>query len=61
MGVLHSVEQSLVTFFSPFCDSSIKDHFMYDVFPGYNLSALTLDGLLVAASGGITSVITFVM
>ena len=34
---------------------------MYDVFPGYNLSALTLDSLLVAASGGITSVITFVM
>ena len=61
VGVLHSVEQSLVTFFFPFCDSNIKDHSMYDVFPGYNLSALTLDSLLVAASGGITSVITFVM
>ena len=42
VGVLHSIGQSLVIFFFPFCDSNIKDHFMYGVFPGYNLSALTL-------------------
>ncbi|MBZ3877694.1 Olfactory receptor 4C46 [Sciurus carolinensis] len=68
VGFLHSFVQILVTFWlpfcgPPFCGPNTLDHFMCDIFPLIQLACTDtfLLGLLVAANGGVTSMITFVM
>uniref|UniRef100_G3TPY3 G-protein coupled receptors family 1 profile domain-containing protein n=1 Tax=Loxodonta africana TaxID=9785 RepID=G3TPY3_LOXAF len=59
----HSIGQILVTFWLPFCGPNIMDHLVCDIFPLIQLACTDnfLVGLLIAASGGVMSVITFVM
>ncbi|XP_012906027.1 olfactory receptor 4C46-like [Mustela putorius furo] len=63
VGFLHSIGQILVTLWLPFCGPNIMDHFMCDIFPLIQLACTDtfLVGLLVAANGGVISVITFIM
>ncbi|XP_058989409.1 olfactory receptor 4C5-like [Mustela lutreola] len=63
VGFLHSIGQILVTLWIPFCGPNIIDHFMCDIFPLIQLACTDtfLVGLLVAANGGVISVITFIM
>nr|XP_010600685.2 olfactory receptor 140-like [Loxodonta africana] len=63
VGFVHSIGQILVTFWLPFCGPNIMDHFVCDIFPLIQLACTDnfLVGLLIAANGGVMSVITFVM
>lgn len=42
MGFQQLIVQNLVIFWVPFCGPNIVGHFMCDIFPQYNMSALTL-------------------
>ncbi|XP_072476759.1 olfactory receptor 4C12-like isoform X1 [Notamacropus eugenii] len=63
VGFLHSTGQILITLWLPFCGPNVIDHFLCDIVPVIQLACTDtfIVGLLIAANGGLISMISFVM
>ncbi|XP_044538291.1 olfactory receptor 4C12-like [Gracilinanus agilis] len=63
VGFLHSIGQIFMIVWLPFCGPNAIDHFMCDIIPLIQLACTEtfFIGLLVAAHGGLTSMISFII